>query len=132
MSEKRSFPPLDLSVIQFPSDKLTLGQVRELDHSVNGADVFSSSDKLSDARATDIYSIIPIFNEMRLAEKAYAISLGLADPWPFVPRAEVVRLLHEQWKEDGISSGPHQSTQFIRNIEQAAVRQAKQQLGTGR
>jgi len=132
MSEKRSFPPLDLSAIQFPSDKVTLGQVRTLDHSVNGAGVFSSADALSNARATDIYSIIPILNEMKLAEKAYAKSLGLPEPWPLVSRAEVVRLLREQWKEDGISSGEQLSTQYIRDIEQAAVRQAKLQLGTGR
>jgi len=132
MSEKQSFPPIDLSAIPFPSDKLTLGQVRKLDHSVNGADVFSSSAALSDARATDIYSIIPIRNEMMLAEKAYAAFLGLPEPSPLVSRADVVRNLRTQWQEDGISSGPHLSTQFIRDIEQAAVRQAQQNLGTGR
>ncbi len=131
MTEKSSIPKLDLYAISFPSDKLTLGQVRKLDQTVSGSpEVFSSSENLHDARATDISSLIPLSYEMLLAEKAYAKSLGLPEPWPLTSRSEVVRLLRQQWEEDGVSSGPELSKQFIRDIEHAAIKQAKKHLGT--
>jgi hypothetical protein len=129
MAEKPSFPPLDLYAIEFPSDRVTLGQARKLERAFNGGHAFSSSDALHDVRASDIYCLIPLSHEMLLAEKAYAKALDLPDPNAFLPRAALVSDLREQWKEDGISSGPHQSRQFIRDIEQAAIRQAKQHLG---
>ena len=131
MTEESSIPKLNLYAISFPSDKLTLGQMRKLDQTVSGSgEVFSSSEKLHDARAAHIHSFIPLSYEMLLAEKAYAKSLGLSEPWPLTSRSELVGLLRQQWEEDGISSGPELSKQFIRDIEQAAIKQAKKHLGT--
>jgi hypothetical protein len=132
MSEKRSFPPLDLYAIEFPSDKVTLGRVRQVENACNGGHAFSSAKELDNVRATEIHAIVPLHHEMLLAEKAYAKALGLPDPDHLMSRGQLVRDLREQWKEDDISSGPQQSTQLIRNIEQAAIRQAKRHLGMGR
>jgi hypothetical protein len=130
MSEKPSFPPLDLYAMQFPSDKVTLGQARKIDRELNGDGVFSSSHRLNFAHApTDILAVIPLTYEFELAEKAYAKALGLPDPLPHTTRAELVNDLRREWKQDGISSGPQQSTQFIRDIERDAKRQAEQHLG---
>jgi hypothetical protein len=129
MSEKQSFPPIDLYAIQFPSDKVTLGQARKIDRELNGVGDFSSSRRLNNAHAIDILAMIPLTYELELAEKAYAKALGLADPSPLSTRAELVSALRDQWEQYGISSGPQQSTQFIRDIERDAKRQAEQHLG---
>ena len=132
MSKKSEFPPIDLYSIDFPSDKVTLGQARKLDHAMNGNGVFRSSDILNSVNATDILSVIPLSYEMELAEKIYAKTLGLPDPNPLSTRADLVSILRDEWKEFGISGGSHQSTQMIRDIERAAIIQAKQHLSNGR
>jgi hypothetical protein len=132
MSEPKSYPPLDLYAIQFPSDKLTLGQARKLDRKFNGQGEFSSSGRLNDAHAYDILALIPLSYEMELAEMAYAKALGLPYPYPPATRAKLVSDLRDDWEKFGVSSGSHQSAQFIRDIEQAARRQAESYLGKGR
>lgn len=126
MGEEAKTPRFDPTGIKFPSDAITLGQIR-----VQEPNLFCPH-VLDRLHADEIDAVATHRWELRLAEKAFAEVLGLPNPLPRDDRRGVVQMLNEAYKQYGISSGMHQTRQLVRDIEAAAVEQARKYQGRDR
>ncbi|MCA9281077.1 MAG: hypothetical protein H6812_10655 [Phycisphaeraceae bacterium] len=116
-------PHFDPTGIPFPSDAITLGQMRarEPDNFRPG-----NLDRI-DAKGID--AIATHRWELRLAEKAFAEVLSLPNPLPYDDRRNIVEMLNRAYKLFGVSSGIQQTWQLVRSFEGAAAEQARQISG---
>lgn len=117
-----SRPRLDVVQIKFPTDAITLGQMRDKESERFATDDFVSGH----LQALSTRAI-----EYVLAEKAFAAALGLPDPVGHWHRAFIVELLGDAYREYGLSAGPHEDEQLARRIEGQAVEQAQRLKGPG-
>ena len=127
---KQSESQLDHVGMQYPSDNVTMGQLRaRFPELFNGKAIYSN--RLS-SLTLDIVGTMAL--EQALAEKAFAKAAGLPDPDPdpLVSRREAMRMLNEDYRRYGISSGPQQTRELVRSFEAAAANQGKAARGTSR
>lgn len=126
MGEEAKTPQFDPTGIKFPSDAITLGQMRAREPSLFRPPVL---DRL---RAWEIDAIVTHRWELRLAEKAFAEVLGLPNPLPNDDRRSIVEMLNRGYKLFGVSSGIQQTWQLVRDFESAAAEQARGIAGRSR
>jgi hypothetical protein len=130
-------PKIDLSRIDFPSDRITVKALRAA-RPGSGFD-----DKVAvypeGKNAFDEF-VACLSTERELAGKAFDAALqghdlkriGKGDHKPAWDRQEIVSALDSEYRAYGLSSGRQQSIQLIRQIEAQAVAQAEEHLGRGR
>lgn len=111
---------LDVSLLTFPSDKVTVGQIRRVQPSL-----FSPAK----AGGDNVYALAVLSAELLLAEKAYAEAAGLPEPWPAWPRKGLIESLQEDYQRYGLSSGVKQTLELVRRFEQDAANQAHDRHG---
>jgi hypothetical protein len=126
MGEGAKTPRFDPTGIKFPSDAITLGQMRAREPGLFRPPAL---DRLG---ATGIDAIATHRWELRLAEKAFAEVLGLPNPIPNDDRRSVVEMLNRAYKLFGVSSGIQQTWQLVRDFESAAAEQARGIAGRSR
>jgi hypothetical protein len=119
-------PILDLAKIDFPTDAVTLGQLRRRKPEL------LTRDGLTEADLRDLEIAGTIDAEITLAEKAFLKTLGQPYPDPGDTRGVLFRMLNQDYCELGLSTGPNQTRQLMRAIESAAVEQAKGIIGRRR
>ena len=83
------------------------------------------------ALAWEIDALLVHNVELQIADRAFELALGRPEPMGDT-RQDQIRMLNQAYKEYGLSSGMHQTRQLVREIEAAAVEQAKQYKGQGR
>ena len=127
-------PQLDLRSIEFPSDKIALGAIRQHhrhDFDTLGVNFFDG-DRLRDSR--EDVSARPLaemlYIERRIAQDVYEASVR-GDRTPgFLGRTSVdergfVDDLVTHYKVYGLAKGPHEARQLIESIESQAGREAR-------
>ncbi len=118
-------PRLNLTVIDFPSDRITFGQIRRYE-----PDLLDEGNILkSDLSALDVIAIHYI--EQNWARKVFAKAAGLPDPEPGMARQDTVDELNRAYKEYGISSGLNETRELVRRFESAAAAQGRAAGGPG-
>ena len=124
MPPAKAAPSLDFSKLAFPSDKITFGRIRQ-----ENPEVFTNTRKLFDHSFDSLQIAFVVIREMALAERAYALAMGQPDPHPdkYDPEVDVSHL-NAEYRTFGVSSGMHQTKQFVRDIEAAARQQAEQHM----
>jgi hypothetical protein len=127
MSKRVQLPGFDPAAITFPSDAITLGQMRRHD-----PEAFSSFSRLMNARADEIDAIGTHGMELVLAESAFARAAGVSDPHAQHWQEEYRSLLNDAYKEYGLSTGIQQTRQLVREFEAQAARQAENLRGRSR
>jgi hypothetical protein len=115
-------PVLNVSAIDFPTDRLTLGQLRRFQ-----PEVFETLD----GDVTDIEALPTFDLERALARKSFALALGLPDPHPDDDRQVSIRTLDRDYRRYSLSSGLQSTQQLVREFERAAAEQAKAFGGPG-
>lgn len=109
---------VDLSKIAFPTDALTLGDLRKQElHSYEPVTIVEEG-----FPRTRIYRAIGW--QGILAHKAYDATANESEPYPAYKRDEIVKALDEVYQEWRLSTGTHASMEMIRRIETAAQDQA--------
>jgi hypothetical protein len=119
MSDRVS-PRLDLSKMRFPTDRITIGQLR-----AEQPDIYMS-ENLRRMESVDANVFATMITEIEFAETAFAKALGLPAPHPKESQQERISWLNDDYKRYGISTGAQATRQLAREIEKAAVEQAKQ------
>lgn len=114
----RDFQP-DISSIQFPTDQITLGQMRK-----QQPELLQNDRAMLDRHPADVEIINAARIEHILARKAWASALGLPDPDEFRDRKEELQYLTEVYKEYGIASGPKHTEELVKAFETEAARLA--------
>ena|ERR1700722_8759986 len=124
MPSPDSVPSLDLSQMPFPTDKVTIGAIRQRQPSL-----FINED--ADIARFDVFATMSV--ERVLAKKAFAKAAGLPDPFPddgsmsTYTRQEAVWMLNSDYQRYGISTGLHQTRELVKDFEKAAADQARSQ-----
>lgn len=124
MDSHRSRTPqggvLDLHSIAFPTDSITLGQMRR--HEPYLLDELSTSGghlAANDAFATHRY-------EVMLALKAYATAIGKPDLLPDTSQPEIVAHLSSAYAAFDLGKGELSIRELVKSIETQAIHQAAQ------
>ena len=115
---------LDLQSIVFPTDRLTVGQLRKVcptDFEFNWK--YKSNNEI---RFLD--TLLPaLHHEREYAARAYATAAGLQAPHiPYFDADELIEMIAEDYKKLGISTGPAHTKQLLRDLEKQAVAQASE------
>jgi hypothetical protein len=123
MAKERAPQQLDLSKIDLPSDRITMGMVRRAEPYGFEPYLTHTDDAPDDIIAT-------VATEILLAKAAYAKARGIKPEEPVLPgeRHEFILNLNEDYRLYGISTGLKQTTEMIRAMERAAAAQAKQSM----
>jgi hypothetical protein len=122
--DEKPFPRLDVSRITFPSSQLTIGAMRR-----DQPDVFADSDRMLAGRLGEVNAFIMAGDELELAEKAYAEAMGQPDPYPDTDRLDLISNLDRDYQRLGISPGIANTRLLLREIENAAEKQANTHRG---
>jgi hypothetical protein len=123
MSPQNDTPKLDFTSIPFPTDQLTIGDMRKED-----PDLFHGGYDSLSAPASHINALATCHIEHKLACRAYVKALGQSDPYPLHPRQDDVDALVDSYRKYGLSRGKNESLQLIERIESAARSQASQHI----
>lgn len=124
--EKPEWLP-DISSIEFPTDRITVGQMRRDQPELLDADRpfvrahLESPDALYATRMEHV-----------LARKAWAAAIGLPDPAPERERLEEIGQINKVYTRFGISTGRQQTLELVRRFEAEAAQLAKLSVGHGR
>jgi hypothetical protein len=114
---RREIPSTDSDIdhgqIDFPTDKLTIGQLRRQKIGL------SFDDQIPEV---DILETMAV--EQCLARKAFLLAHGRRDEQAEV-RQDLLRMLQKDYAKLGISSSFAETQQLVRIFEQAAVTQAR-------
>ena len=111
--------------LSFPSDAITLGQMRMASSHVFGALTCRTNDIGSiDALALHMF-------EMRFAESAYARATGLPDPFEGLSDEER-HMVERGYVQYGLCSGRHQAKELLKGLEVAAAAMGVDRGGKGR
>jgi hypothetical protein len=124
MTDKPTPPALNTLDIPCPTDRITWGQMRKVNKEKYPGIDMRTYHKFLRVQATDIDAIGLHAFEVLLAEKAFAKATGQPEEPTTLSREELVQCLIDGYGEYGLSPGPVQSRQMIREIEAAAIRQA--------
>lgn len=119
MVEKKD-PELDLAVIDFPTDRITIRQMRE-----RHPDLFLN---IGDHGADEILALEAYDVERRVAEDEFARARGRPAPSDFSLK-HWTNCLNECYTTLGLSSGMQQTRQMVRRFVEAARRQAGRERG---
>lgn len=119
--------PADLSAVSFPTDQLTVADMRK-----DQPDILNSHRALIDSRADDVYVLSTLRSEVMLAKKAWAKAIGAPEPWAVLPRRDLVTDLNHMYMRYGLSTGRKQTEELVRRFEAEATRLAKLSIGEGR
>jgi len=124
-------PGIDFSRMSFPTDKLTVKAIRDADTRLDYFDIgphpFGNIEAI-------------VITERDIARNAFNAALsglkpariGKRDHESAWERREMLDGLDFDYQRYGISSGPKQSVELVRDIEAQAVAQAKEHVGPGR
>ncbi len=115
----------DFSTIQFPSDRITIAQIRK------EQPYMFTRDALGEAHAGNFDAVNTIRCELILAEKAWAAALGRPDPQPDCHRLEEIAMLNDDYVRYGLSTGIWKTRQLVRDFEKAVAAQAQIAEGRG-
>ena len=128
----RNAPVLDLAQIRFPSDAITVKAVRD---ALNPKDLF-------DTRTENVFEGLEacVMTERDIARKAFDAALrgikpnriGKVDHESAWERREWVNGIDYDYRRFGVSSGPRQTAELIRDVEAQAAAQAKEFIGKGK
>ena len=128
---------LDFKKIEFPSDKITINDLRRVyplgfdewvadrtfgsvDEEINGSPRLSLDGAIGDL----------MDYEREFAEQAFLQALGVpVRPGREYSHQNVVDTFRSQYIELGLASGDHQVSELVRGVERQAVAQANQYLG---
>lgn len=121
-------PQCDMSAIAFPTDAISLGEMRRRDPQLFTRQALRD-DVVSDSEVLCILGI-----EMKIAEKAFARGLGRADPYPRPEDQRDVLAEELNWAycEFGLSTGMQATRELLRQVEAAAEAQADRIRGNAR
>jgi hypothetical protein len=122
MADEQEAPRLRLALLQFPTDALTIGDLRRAQPKL-----FSEEGLFRDFDIGPIYSLDAITfmrSERILAQKAFAVAAGLPDPWPKEDRGVEIEDLNRYYVQMGLSHGLRETGQMVRAFEKAAAQQA--------
>ena len=121
-------PVVDLTKIDFPSDKLNVKKLRELyPNKFDHIDQYGNVALHADAGAWEA----TLANERRCASRAFNAAMGrpfnwndrgVHDPEWYDQEREWVRAAYIRW---GLATGEHHAEQLLRSVEQVAAEQAK-------
>jgi len=130
MPQKKSDDLLpELSKVRFPTDAVTMAQVRRDQPEL----IYSDKELLNPyRRITNVHILETMRTEHILASKAWAKAIGLADPFPTHHRREEIGFLIDDYQRYGLSTGANQTKELIRVFEKEAAHQAKLAAGQGR
>jgi hypothetical protein len=114
---------LDVSALDLPSDRITIGQIRR-----SQPDCFDTYGKSGEHSVSTLNIAATIATELILARNAYAKALGRSpdEPMDEKERRDEILGLNEDYCEFGISTGPKHTFELIRKLESDAANQAKQ------
>jgi hypothetical protein len=126
LSAKQGEPRLDVSKIPFPGDSVTLGDMR-----AEQPREFGNPD-CRHWHMDQVEAMHMLFDQVILAEKAYAKAIGRPDPHPDTSRQWLYSRLNSDYKKYGISKGVQTTRVLLRGVEAAAEAQAKEYLGHAR
>lgn len=117
----------DLSSIEFPTDRITLGQMRLLEPGLMSSGSAMAKQPLINADAICTMAI-----EQRLAKQAWAQAIGMSGVDRLDERDEDLEHLNEIYKMYGLSSGENQTQEMVRRFETEAARLGRLSIGEGR
>ncbi len=129
MKPDNSLPgQFDLSKIEFPTDRLTVGELRKRQPRLFDL-LIHRSHNLNSVLVTATMAV-----EQELAFKAFARAAGLPDPDPnlVTSPSELMRMLDQDYRRQGISMGYQQTKQMVREFEKAAAAQGRASRGASR
>ncbi len=124
--EKKQTAVPDFSGIAFPSDQITIAQIRK------EQPYMFAFDTLGTDHASNFDAINTIRCELILAEKAWASALGHSEPQPDFDRREEIAMLNDDYVRYGLSTGIAKTRQLVRDFEKAVAEQARTAGGQGR
>lgn len=115
----------DLSAIEFPSDQVTVSQLRKRQPTLLNC-LEHHPDNINQLEVIGTMAI-----EQEFALRAFAREAGLPDPYPnpLTGRSETISILDKDYRRYGISNGPAQTKQMIRAVEKAAAAQVRSTRG---
>lgn len=125
-------PPLpvqfDLSKIEFPTDRVTIGELRKRQPKLFNF-LVHHSDNLDLIHITAAMTL-----EQELAFKAFARAARMPDPDPdpLTRPSELIRMLDRDYRRQVISTGYQQTKQMVRAFEKAAAEQGRSIRGHSR
>jgi hypothetical protein len=100
--------------IPFPTDLVTIGQLRKSDPELFKSDRIQSSDLLE-------LAVMPaVLWEQEIVAKARIASLTHTDPFPDVSFKHLIQMLNKEYCELGLSLGLQQTKQMVRDFVKAA------------
>tara|TARA_R110002111_G_scaffold18776_2_gene45893 strand:- start:1887 stop:2273 length:387 start_codon:yes stop_codon:yes gene_type:complete len=102
--------------IRFPTDSITLAQIREHE------DYISTADELLNAQAVHITAFLMHEYELQLAEDSFQSELGGGRPYG--GRNEKLEMLNTFYCEYGISTGREKTKLLVSDFENSATDQA--------
>jgi hypothetical protein len=110
---------LDPFAIEFPTDRITIREIRVADAA------FAGPEGLSGRLATDIEAIAAHRTELELAVRAFEGAGRKGGQPPRHTREELVQDLDAAYRRYGLSQGLHQTRAMVRRFEAQAVAQAE-------
>ena len=116
----REKPKFDPSKLEFPSDKITMGKLREF-----YPYIFHDHDNMDKHNISDLGVTGIIAMELSLSENAFRVALG-EQGMSRDNRHMDIQALHDDYVTYGVSSGPKQTMQIVRRLEADAAKLAKQ------
>jgi hypothetical protein len=122
-------PRLNVSRIDFPSDHLTVKDLRHL-----FSDSLDTDDITASEHPKELDNLQTLIRaEDLLAQRAFALALGrpAKDYWP-AERQDSLAALPEMYAQFGLATGEQQTQLLVRQLEAAAAAQAKEYLGNRR
>ena len=130
-------PAIDLTKIDFPSDKLTIKMVREAYPGATDVDFDKDSNpsekRFVFSRQSLDYSIGSLLDlERELAEKVFNCKLGLPERESYNKKEDLIDYISDEYIKMRLAFGQHDSLAMIQKIEKQAEAQARQFSGPSR
>ena len=116
----------DISSIEFPTDRITLGDMRRTEPGI-----MLNERALLDRHPVNIDAIAAAQIEHILALKAWAAASGRSDPKPLRSRRGSIEFLAQVYKDYGLATGRRQTEELVRRFEVEATRLAGHSMGQG-
>lgn len=125
MTDRPTSHPIDFTRIRFPSDRITVANLRRahpVRFDVEGAVQFEG------VQDNDPEFLVPVMMalERMLARNAHSIAAGMGTDVltkECLERADCIKDLTDCYAAYGVSSGPNQTEELVREIEAQAVAQ---------
>lgn len=123
----QELPTLDLALLEFPSDKVRLGEMRRHEPRL------FTRDSLPATQAADLEACDAWLTELALAEKAFDRACGNSHGrYASDSRSRMVNQLDTFYRKYGISMGQRETQELIRRLESQAREQAPRSAAADR